>query len=239
MKKILICFLIISSILCIFTLGNNFKTDKNINDTDFSNLTISYLGDSITMDKSVKNYPTTLNEEMNFKYSFNYGISSSSIAYQPNCICHNGTRTHDPFVFRYNEMVETDIILINGGINDWQINVPIGYKTSNDVQTFYGALNKLVSGLKTNYPNSYILFITGFNYKENYINKIGNDFELYNNAIIDVCKKYRIDYYDTYHNITFDRDKYTYDTIHPNNEFISKVWVPEIANFIRQNYKKA
>ena len=236
MKKTLFIILMIFSALLIPTFGNNLKVNKK-DDIDFSKLTISYLGDSITMDKNVNNYPTTLSEEMEFKLSFNYGISSSSIGYMPKCKCHSGATTHDPFVFRYNKIAESDIIMVNGGINDWKLNIPLGYNFDKTSTTFYGALNNLVSGLKYLYPNSYIVFVTGFKYKDVYVNDIGIDFKAYNNAIVEICEKNNIDYFDTYNEVEFDINKHTYDKIHPNDEFISNIWVPEIIKYLKENYK--
>lgn len=236
---VIVLILIFCASACSFLFDRDSESSNESAVIDFSTLSVSCLGDSITMDTRVKNYPTALKEEMNFKIVSNHGISWSTIGYQPDCHCHkDSTYNHDPFVFRYSKIVNSDIIIVNGGINDFGVNLPLGDIDDYVTTTFYGALNVLCSGLQQTNPNAYIFFITGFKYRDNYVNSLGLDFKEYNKAIVDVCVKYNIDCMDVYNNIEFNRDLYTYDNIHPNDEFISNIWVPEIAQFIKDNYKK-
>lgn len=74
---------------------------------------------------------------------YNYGVNSSSIA---NVAGWNGMCT------RYDSMPDdADIITIMGGLNDLNLNVPLGTFGSQDDTTFYGALYTLFNGLYNKY----------------------------------------------------------------------------------------
>ena len=207
----------------------------------FSNVSIACLGDSITMATKIdKSYPTCLGEALGTSKVYNYGISWSTLAKISPCHCHpNGEYSHYPYVERYNKMVAADIILVFGGINDYGCLVPLGSATDKTSETFYGALNLTMEGLKKSYPDSYIVFMTGFDYYgPGAHNQDGTYWADYNSAIRNACIKHNIDCLDIYNRIDFDREKYTVDGIHPTQEFIEEKWVPVIATYLKNNYKK-
>ena len=55
---------------------------------------------------------------------------------------------------------EADIIIVAGGVNDWQTQVTIGEFDDVTNTTLYGALNEICATIKTNYPNAIVIFIT-------------------------------------------------------------------------------
>ena len=207
---------------------------------NFHTLTMACLGDSITMGNGEGEAPycNAVGDILNLKDIYNYGVSWSTIGYMKDCHCHTNNYNHYPYVYRYSNIEQADIIAVMGGINDFGVYLPLGTIEDYESNTFYGALNMLASGLKTKFNNSYIFFMTGFKYEQNsHVNAIGIDFSEYNQAIVDVCEKYNIDCFDVYNEIQFSRSLNTVDGIHPTEDFVNNTWSPQIAQFIRDNYK--
>ena len=201
---------------------------------------MSCLGSSSTLPTKVQRaYATVVKDLLGLRAVNIYGHGWSTTSYVPDCPCHDYKYDHAPYVYRYNTMKVADIIAVQGaGANDYAQSVPLGEIDSTDVTTFYGALNVLMEGLKTTYPNSYIFFMTGFDiYSANAKNSAGIYWSEYNAAVINACKRHSIDCLDIYHDMPMDRDTDTVDGTHPTQKFIDKVWAPMIADFIRKNYK--
>lgn len=53
-----------------------------------------------------------------------------------------------------------DIIMIAGGINDWQMQKNIGVLGDDNNVNLYGVMKKICDYIKTTYPNAYVVFIT-------------------------------------------------------------------------------
>ncbi|MCH4170305.1 MAG: SGNH/GDSL hydrolase family protein [Lactobacillus sp.] len=125
-----------------------------------SNLTINCLGDSLTWgDNGINSggpaisWVQHIQSILAFKAMRNYGVCGSRIAITPD---HN-----DSFVERYATMPDdANIIIVFGGVNDFQHDVPLGTATGRDTKTFHGALNTLVTGLTAKYPDSNLIFMT-------------------------------------------------------------------------------
>ena len=208
---------------------------------EFSGVTIACLGDSITRGTNNKfpAFPTLLEDSLDGSRVYNYGISWSTIATMDSCHCHpEGNYTHYPFVNRYENMHSSDIILVFGGVNDYGCLIPLGTPSDTTTSTFYGACNELAKGLKKTYPDSYIVFLTGFNYwGDKATNDAGVYWRDYNDAIVNTCKKYNIDCLDLYNNLEFNTAEDTVDGIHPSEEFVTNMLVPTIVGFLEKNYK--
>lgn len=156
----------------------------------------SVLGDSIShpgLNNVSRKYWVWLTERAGGMNMYNYGIS--------------GTRITN-FTQRYTQMHYSDIITVFGGVNDWgqQNPTPMGTISDATNSTFYGALNILCSGLLTRFPKSTIIFLTplgnkGFSpsfYEDE--NSLGLTVYDYADAILAVCKKYKIPVIDTCRN---------------------------------------
>jgi len=171
--------------------------------SEYSN--ISFLGDSITYGlRSEKAYEYFLGELMGAETVNNYGICSSQIST-------GGTGDDSTaFVNRYTEIDEdSDLIFIFGGTNDWSHCTELGELGDTDTDTFYGALDTLISSLLEEYPDATLVIATplhridersGFYYNEDgeYVNTNGDSLEDFANAIIEVAKKYGITVVDLY-----------------------------------------
>ena len=128
---------------------------------DFSGKKIACLGDSITAAANLEGeedylsyaYPAVLKELLGAEEVYNLGIGGSSI----------GRYWSDAFVDRYTQIPEdTDIILVMGGTNDGFClsEKEFGSLTERKPWTFCGDLDELMRGLKKNYPDADIFFVT-------------------------------------------------------------------------------
>ena len=128
---------------------------------DFSDKKIACLGDSITQAANLENmedyqqysYPTKLAEILGAKEVVNLGIGGSSI----------GRYWQDAYVERYREIPEdTDLILVMGGTNDGFClhRENVGNFEERAPRTLIGDLDELMRGLKENYPDAEVVFVT-------------------------------------------------------------------------------
>ncbi len=248
MKKVRDWVLVIAIILCIISCGSlifvfnggNKKAPKNDNNTqveqvvDWSNVAISCIGDSITRGAYITySYPTLLKNELGCGTVNNFGISGNTLA-------RNHSNYDTAMCVRYTEMSQnSDIIIVMGGVND-KGSIPLGTIDDTEITTFYGALNTFCSGLKENYPNAWVFFMTNFAYDDiDTINSFDVKYqEYYCNATKAVCEKYNISVFDTFNKIKFNQSSNTTDGVHPKQNFVGDIWVPAIAQYIKANYKQ-
>lgn len=125
----------------------------------------------------------------------NYGLSSSSLAYDPN-------QTVLSVMDRYQDMIssvpQTDYLIVLAGHNDSNASlhggspIPIGNDDDTVNTTFKGALNILCNALLTAYPSANILFLTPFRRRD-------TEFP-YCVAMEEVCSKYSIPVFNNYKN---------------------------------------
>ena len=128
---------------------------------DFSDKKICCLGDSITEAANLVgmenyqqySYPTKLGELLGAKEVVNLGIGGSSI----------GRYWENAFVERYEDIPkDTDIIIVMGGTNDGfclQEDM-VGSFAERAPRTLVGDLDELMRGLKQDYPDAQIIFVT-------------------------------------------------------------------------------
>ena len=131
------------------------------NKYDFSGLKIACLGDSITAAANLENeegyqqysYPARLKELLGAEEVYNLGIGGSSI----------GRYWSDPYVDRYREIPEdVDVIIVMGGTNDGFCvsDKEFGNLEERAYRTYCGDLDELMRGLRENYPDAEIFFVT-------------------------------------------------------------------------------
>lgn len=133
----------------------------------------------------------TFQDQIPFKEVRNYGIKGSRIA-----ICDD---RNDSFVERLPELkvFDAQYMTIFGGVNDFQHSVPMGsFSPSNEnPKNFYGALNKIIRYLLSNYPDTTYVFMTPT--KNNYHNPQkdypttlqANDLGLHQSDYVDAIKE--------------------------------------------------
>jgi lysophospholipase L1-like esterase len=211
---------------------------------DFSELKFTAFGDSITYGADliiggrVENpYPTVLSNILGLESYENRGVSGATLTTN-----NQGLTCMTNIITSYTS--QTDIIGVLGGVNDFNRKLPLGDIDDNDTSTVYGALHVGMSYLSENYSDSFIFYMTP--YKEDFSgnfwstdNSAGYNLIDVSNAIKEVAAIYDIAVLDlletgNFESIMYDDDC---DGIHPNQAFITNVMAPQIAQFIKDNYK--
>ena len=219
----------------------NYSESKEV--IDFSELTFTAFGDSITYGADliiggrVENpYPTVVNNILGLKSYSNLGVSGATLTTND-----QGLHCLTNSIISYKG--QADIIGVLAGVNDFNRHLPLGDINDTDASTIYGALHMSMSYLSKNYCDSFIFYMTP--YKEDFSGNYWstNNSKGYNlvdvaNAIKEVADTYNIAVLDlleegNFESIMYDSDC---DGIHPNQEFITNVMAPQIANFIKENY---
>ena len=143
-------------------LGQYSLTDRNF--TELAGKTVYIMGDSYFNDyvyafgsdtgrPSPYNLPNLVAQKYGMTLQ-NYAKSGSSISAY--------TTTNNPMCRRIDQMPEgsPDIVILEGGRNDLNIDAPLGTLHSTDDTTFYGAVNSCIAQLKEKYPNAMIIGMT-------------------------------------------------------------------------------
>lgn len=86
-----------------------------------------------------------------------------------------------------------DLVIFNGGRNDWNKNVPLGDENSRDDTTYMGALNVVIDGLKEKYPEAKLIYTTVWNYSGE--NGNGNTSQQFALAAKKVCDAQGVEVY--------------------------------------------
>lgn len=170
---------------------------------------INVLGDSLAEGIGAsgpdKSFPAVLAKLTGARVN-NYGVSGSRITDIESPYTNPGS-----YVDRmYGMSKNADLIIVFGGTNDfWFGDCPIGNRTDSGVNTFYGALNKIMSYLKNAYSNADIVFVTPYQQgkdasmtrppkRTTYGNFGTGTLKQYRTAIIDRCEYYGIPVLDLY-----------------------------------------
>ena len=194
---------------------------------DFSGKKIACLGDSITAAANLEeqenypdcSYPSILKGLLGAEEVYNLGIGGSSI----------GRYWADAFVERYEEIPsDTDIILVMGGTNDGFClsESELGTLEERPPWTLCGDLDELMRGLRENYPDAEIYFITPLpNILQDYLMR-ERDYLLPQgrlvNVMLELSEEYGFTVIDLYNsNILDSHDvdivtNYMPDGVHPN-----------------------
>lgn len=213
-------------------------------EVDFSELTFTAFGDSITYGADliiggrVENpYPSEVSKMLGLKSYENKGVSGAT--YTSNNL---DLTCMSDVITSYTS--QADIIGVLGGVNDYNRSLPLGDIDDNDTSTVYGSLHVTMKYLKDNYSESFIFYMTP--YKEHFGNILWSDtnssgytLEDVSEAIKDVANIYEIPVLDLFETGNFESvmDNSDCDGIHPNQEFITNTMAPQIVDFIRDNYK--
>ncbi len=191
--------------------------------------TVNFLGDSITFGALASDpklgYVELLKERFKMGKVVNSSIPGARIGKYVGPDPRNLNR---PFCMTYKDLPdEADLVIVFGGTNDFGIgNAPLGDYEGQNLETFKGALDFLMSELKKKYPEIPIVFMTplkrGDFEKPNEFN--GAVLKDYRDAIIERAKYYSITVFDLFSSdeIPGDAEGYkrliTDDRLHPNNE---------------------
>ena len=232
-------------ILCILCLAS--CSDKNPPDdkeTHFSELKYVAFGDSITYGDDAtpnhaqmdKPYPAAVKELLSLKEASNQGLNGATLVNANEGACRTLT------ILSYNE--NADIISVLLGVNDYQQSLPLGTLSDSTTSTIYGSLNLIAKHLTKEYTSAFIFFMTPYKATPNgkdctEPNAAGYTLADVANAIKEVAEKYNIPVLDLYNKGNFESEMYNEDSdgLHPSQEFIITHTAPQIAEFIKENYK--
>lgn len=207
---------------------------------------VTFLGDSITygacLDDSENSYVKRVSRHFGWEKVFNHSLPGSRIG---NYIGEDPRKIGPSFLERYGAMPdEAELIIVFGGTNDFGIgNEPVGCECDHTADTFLGALNLLMAGLREKYSDGTIVFLTPLHRRtEGIANEFtGSVFIEYVNAIRILAQKYRIGILDLYEAVTLQPTEAYYrslmraDGIHPNDaghEIIAK----ELIAFLEREF---
>ena len=213
--------------------------------TELEGLTYTAFGDSITFGADYFNnysqmetpYPQEVGNILKLSSTNNKGVSGATLTSN-----NLGLPCMTDIITSFTE--KSDIISVLGGVNDYNRDLPLGTINDRDTSTIYGSLHVGMNYLTTNYKESFIFYMTP--YKENYsgrqystINSQGYSLEDVATAIKNVAKVYNIPVLDLFNEGEFESvmNNPNCDGIHPNQDFILDYTAPQIATFIKYNYK--
>ena len=210
---------------------------------------IVYDGDSIAESRFDLNdngggYPKLIADATGCTYS-NHAISGAWLSYR--------SAGHSVVGNLNNLPTGADLYCFEGGINDFWNNVPIGEVTSGyfdevDATTICGAMETIFRFCLTNFIGAPICFIITHKVQDTAYtqNANGDTFADYHDAMVAVCNKYSIPYYDAFLNSGINvwnhnqnnafmnaNQNGTVDGCHPNEEGYKRYYVPQLINLFR------
>ena len=225
--------------------SNNSSQEIEKDNTPFKTLTYIAFGDSITFGADYTKgyaqmddpYPELVSKDLEMESYINYGISGATLASNTlGLVCMSNQ------VISYT--ASHDVISLMGGVNDYNRNIPLGTVNDTENNTIYGALNVIAATLTSRFPDSFIFFMTPYKEAIGGNDCLADNAEGYNlsdvaAAVKQVAKKYNIPVLDMYNEGQYELEMYKpeSDGIHPSQEFIKEYTVPQIAEFIRDNYQ--
>ena len=221
--------------------GINVDAEGTISSTiDLSNIKAGFTGDSICFGNGYGGgYARILHDE--------YNLTIQNIAVGGGHITHDSDN-----VFVISESIpslanDCDVIVMEGGINDYANSVQFGSISSNYTDTvlntnFCGAMEKMFRDCYTYFPNKKYVFIIVHNVNDTYITKLGgHSFKDYIDAIKVLCDKYGvylINICETTAMATRNNDVKTTcthngDGLHPNKTGYEKYYIPQLLNYFK------
>lgn len=149
-----------------FLFGNKFMRKMGM---ELTGKKITFLGDSITAGRLAEDINNSYFEVVKRRFQWeqihNFSVPGARIGE------YIGKDIASAFVRRYVDMPDgMDIVVVFGGSNDFGIgNAPLGKPDDENAETFYGAVNILMKGLKTKYPEAIIIWMTPLHRKTEHI----------------------------------------------------------------------
>lgn len=253
--------LLLFSIICISTLAgcsqsrdtdNSGGTDTNVEKTEqpesydvLNGITMSVMGDSYFGGKGLEDtsqvWPALLAAKYGMEFN-NYGMNGSTIS-------NYAGDNFNPMVNRWEEIADNnpDIIIVEGGRNDYNQNVPMGELGSSDPATMKGAVAHLITSLQQKFPDALIIGVTCWEVG-GIPNEQGYTCSEYGRALIEVCESLGVPYIDAMDSETMGvymtdasfRRQYciSYDDISHLNEEGMKLVLPAFENQIAKAYQQ-
>lgn len=208
--------------------------------------TVIYDGDSICHGVSTNGgYARLIAEKVGGMY-VNQGVGGARLTSKA-----SGATHHSVCDNIVNLPTTGDLYCFQGGVNDyWANNVPLGtysksdFTGSVDTSTVCGALEYIFRYALTNFLGKPICFIithkcSGAIYNKN---TMGDTFEDYRNAMVGICNKYSIPYYDAFSESglngwnTAQKSAYfqNADGCHPTEDGYKRYYVPQLISLFER-----
>jgi lysophospholipase L1-like esterase len=146
--------------------------------------------------------------------AYNYAHSGSSIAYDPTDVDPAMCVTIDTIITEHGNE-DIDYFVLEGGANDTSNAIELGELTrANETKTtFYGALNYIISRIKSTWPKCRILLMTNYDRKVRTSPVSGYTDEYYVDAMVNFAHFRGIPVFDNYHDLGVSiRDYYDWST---------------------------
>ena len=186
---------------------------------------IACLGDSTTYGDGAGgpsgSWTSYLTDMCGFETVGNYGRNGTCYATRPGVT--------DSFCERVSTLPDADVYTVMGGINDFNYNIKLGSPGDTAHNTFYGAVDYVISYLLTNHPDAIVVMMVSLPYNSGSYNSHdrrnpeGNSFQDFMDAIEYTAKKYScplipLGYECTYSPfIDAQKSAWTSDGMHPNS----------------------
>lgn len=192
---------------------------------------INVLGDSISQGiNTSKSYVSDLKTVTGADLVRNYGVAGASISQKS--VDRFKWDNVEPLISSYSRMDrDADVIVIFAGVNDWVYGRQLGDDKSVDITTFYGALNTLLTNLRSQYVGATIILVTPLQTDwttrpangvtdSNGQNVEGLLLKDYVDAIRNIAPKYAVPVLDLYNSMFYPfnkdfKEKYMTDSLHP------------------------
>lgn len=166
----------------------------------------------------------------------------------------SSSKTEHSVVDNLNNLpADGDLYCFQGGINDYFANVELGHLTASysepvDTKTVIGAMEHIFRYCQTNFPGKPVCFVITHKVRTTAIkpNANGDTFQDYHDAMVAVCNKYSIPYYDAFltsglngwestlsNNFLTGNESGTGDGTHPNEEGYRRYYVPQMLSLFR------
>ena len=208
---------------------------------NFSDTIYLAFGDSITYGADHQNkyakmkepYPELVARTLGFSRVENLGISGATLVRG-----REGRACMSERILAYEG--EGDLISVLLGVNDYADSSPLGAPEDRELDTVWGALDKVLRHLTEKYPRAKIFVMTPYETKINGVcgtEKNGAGYTLPDlaGAVRCVAARYSVPVLDLYSEGGFAEEiKMEWsDGIHPSPTFIKERTAPKVADFIR------
>lgn len=164
------------------------NSKQNANFDSLKELTVNVFGDSYFAGNGLPKaqvWPALLATKYGWNY-LNYGVNG-------NMLSGFGDADEMPMYKRYRQMSNNspNLVILDGGRNDYNHNVPIGTIDSEDTNTFMGAMNVMMKGLRKKFPNAAMVFTTVWNFPDTNSESTLTYLD-YAKATEEVCEKWGV-----------------------------------------------
>lgn len=193
---------------------------------NLNGLCANFLGDSITEPYGTtapeKAFHHIIKEKCGLKSVYNYGIGGTRIARQ--IAPSENTKFDLTFEIRSVTMnKEADLIVVFGGTNDYgHGDAPFGTLEDTTDATFCGAVESLINSLKTNFPESKLVFMTPLHRENEDVpsEPDGKILKDYVDAILTICERNNVSVIDLFkiNPIDVNDKELLPDGLHPSDK---------------------